>query len=153
MTIAKISLVCAVALLLLSGCGYDLGLDRRITEAKSPAPDPRYNVMPKKERPPHFALEYQKKFALPPAQYYHDYDGRLDLRRADGTKMNELCANVRQHGGQVLGCSFVMSSKQCMVYILNDDELDLAGWDYDVIWRHERGHCNGGHHDAAGHWH
>ena len=145
MTIAKISFVCAVALLL-NGCGYDLGLEQRTFEAHFIPPDPRYNIMPKKKQPP----------ALPPAQYDHDYDGTLDLRRADSAKMNELCANVRQHGSQVLGCTtFVayLPPKLCIVYILNDDELDLAGWDYDVIWRHERGHCNGGHHDAAGHWH
>ena len=153
MTIQKTSLICAVALLLLTGCGYDLGLDRRMFEARFNPPDPRHNIKPKKH--PHFALEYQK-IALPPAQYDHVYDGKLDLRRAAGAEMNELCANVRrQHGGgQVLGCTFANAPlKQCTVYIINDDELDLAGWDYDVIWRHERGHCNGGHHDVEGHWH
>ena len=31
--------------------------------------------------------------------------------------------------------------------LLTDDELAQRGWDYNIVLRHEIGHCNGWHHD------
>jgi hypothetical protein len=36
-----------------------------------------------------------------------------------------------------------IDKSQCWVYMLEDDALIALGYDVDVVYRHEMGHCNG----------
>ena len=39
--------------------------------------------------------------------------------------------------------SLTFAGQRCDVWIVNDDLLKEHKMDYDIAWRHERGHCNG----------
>jgi hypothetical protein len=47
------------------------------------------------------------------------------------------------HDIQWDGERVVVPATECFVYIAEDDILEKAGWTYDTLMRHERGHCNG----------
>jgi len=50
------------------------------------------------------------------------------------------------HDLGVLGCAMIYSFG-CMVFILNDSILQAKGLEYDIVYRHERAHCNGWRHE------
>jgi hypothetical protein len=58
-----------------------------------------------------------------------------------------MCDTVKlspwSHG--LLGCALIKRDS-CDVYIAYDDLLFAYRTSYDVMWRHERGHCNGWRH-------
>jgi hypothetical protein len=53
---------------------------------------------------------------------------------------------------RAVGCSQAKLTppRKCTVWIMTDEELRKAGWDYNIVLRHEIGHCNGWRHDEDG---
>jgi len=76
---------------------------------------------------------------LPPAEYDYHYEGILFVHRAPMDKMD--CNPKR------LACAKVWQDKPiCSIWIASDDDLKRYGYDYDIVLRHELGHCNGWRH-------
>jgi len=80
---------------------------------------------------------------LPPKEFDHPFDGRTELSRVTQAEINRICPNP---GQRKYACGGLRPDGICVVWIVDDDGLDLSGYDYDVILRHEIGHCNGWHH-------
>jgi hypothetical protein len=149
MTIWKITLLIAVALLAPAQVPVKtvivnptkllpprLDLPRSIFEY--PTWPPRY---PKKEPWP---IALQERY-LPPSEYDHAYDGELTVLRTLESVVFRACAVRLKPDQHPLGCSRITSSlpRKCTVWIVTDEELKDGGWNYDIVLRHETGHCNG----------
>jgi hypothetical protein len=91
-----------------------------------------------------------RKRHLPPAEYDHDYAGDLLVVRASDAEVRRLCYPNIKPGQAAIGCAFMDAPKKCRILIVTDDVLKRTGYDYDIVLRHEVGHCNGWHHDAEG---
>jgi hypothetical protein len=50
-----------------------------------------------------------------------------------------------------LACATRIGTNSCRIVIANDDILQLGPWSYEVVFRHERGHCHSwpAHHPGA----
>jgi len=84
---------------------------------------------------------------LPPVEFDHPYDGTLTITRTDIRGVTAMCDTVKlpPWSRGLLGCVRIKRDS-CDVYIAHDDLLFAFRTSYDVIWRHERGHCNGWRH-------
>src|SRR5262245_38051904 len=84
---------------------------------------------------------------MPPVEYDHPYEGELILRREDEPTVRERCRHQMIPGNVALACSQRWSVGKCQVWIVTDDVIALhakpRGWTYEMILRHEIGHCNG----------
>jgi hypothetical protein len=88
----------------------------------------------------------QQEKLLPPAEYDHDYDGELLLVRMAAEDISIVCKRALAPGQTLtLGCSQSIG-RSCRVMIAKDEELKQHGLDYDIVYRHEVGHCNGWKH-------
>jgi len=88
---------------------------------------------------------------MPPVEYEHPYDGELILRREDEPTVRKRCLHQMIPGNVALACSQRWSiENKCQVWIVTDDVIALhaepRGWTYEMILRHELGHCNGWRH-------
>ena len=83
---------------------------------------------------------------LPPPEFDHEFDGNITVLRVGDDEVREACPGKFRVGNWALGCTTkVLGSRECTIRILRDAELRTTTWakDYDIIYRHERGHCNG----------
>jgi hypothetical protein len=104
--------------------------------AKAPAAVAALPVAPK-----HPAHRYEVFDALPPLEYDHPYTGALEVRRLNSQdKVRAACPASMQ---VPLGCSWLWAKdNRCLIIMADDATIRAAGWDPDVVWRHEVGHCN-----------
>ena len=80
---------------------------------------------------------------MPPSEFDHDYTGRMVVQRVDEAGIRDACKGMTQ-----TGCTYhTAGSESCFVWIVYDDILNYQQYSYDVVYRHERAHCNGWHHD------
>src|SRR5262249_18756388 len=93
---------------------------------------------------------------LPPLEYDYPYPGKLEIVRAGKEEMALVCP--RTAFNVTLGCAYRYNAfshygllGKCRIVIATDDILRSAGWPYDVVFRHERGHCENwpNHHPGA----
>lgn len=89
---------------------------------------------------------------LPPAKYDRSFDGRVVIERHSGKELKEHCivpdpdgVMACALGGEIKPNSYYRGwmSGVCTVHMLNDQELLVRGQRYDLVLRHEIGHCNG----------
>src|SRR5262245_17183265 len=86
---------------------------------------------------------------IPPLELDYPYAGTLIVYRADRKQLAINCP--RSFMPLTLGCNFRYAKEnRCEVYIADDAVLAEQGWagTYDIIFRHEIGHCN----DINGVW-
>jgi hypothetical protein len=87
---------------------------------------------------------------LPPKEYDHEYDGKIIIERMSDPALRAACPGSFKPSNWALGCTKPPSypGGECIVRILDDAGLRATSWekDYDIIYRHERGHCNGFRH-------
>ena len=81
--------------------------------------------------------------AWPPEEFNRDYTGRLELSRGDDKYVLLHCA-----GKSELGCAYRMTDETCFVWIANSDVLKRHGLSFNAVYRHERAHCLGWHHES-----
>ena len=87
---------------------------------------------------------------LPPKEFDHEYSGKIIIQRMTQDELRAACPGSFKLGSWALGCAtapYNNHSGDCIVRILNEAGLNQLGWEYDIIYRHERGHCLGWHHD------
>src|SRR5262245_51350031 len=85
---------------------------------------------------------------IPPIELDYPHQGTLTIVRADRELLKVRCPKTSMP--LTLGCSS-RYNQYCTIHIANDEILNSAaglGWSYEIILRHEVGHCN----DAAGIW-
>jgi hypothetical protein len=86
---------------------------------------------------------------LPPLEYDHPYSGKLTIiRLATGDEMRFACllgTRAFKFGLPPMGCSQRLwrSARSCDVHIVADNVLATVGLTYELMLRHEIGHCNG----------
>ena len=101
---------------------------------------------PRPQKPYQLPMAYQEKL-LPPEEFDHEYDGELTIKYMTPDDIHRLCnpaLNVK-NGQQALACTraFLSLPKSCIIYMMTAQELEKRGWSYDIVLRHETGHCNG----------
>src|SRR5262245_55481333 len=114
--------------------------------------------------PPHcmsakVPIDLQRRLILPPKEFDHDFDGRLDIRHGSVDEIRSRCAMAIKDDFDrpALACAAppplgIGDPKTCTVYMMFEGDYVRLGWDYSLILRHEIGHCNGGRHDNQGNW-
>ena len=81
------------------------------------------------------------RLALPPEIYDKPFQGKLKVIRGDRFLMDRLCP--KSSYTPTLGCAFPsVDLSECIVIMAEDGLIYDAGWSPQIIWRHERGHCN-----------
>ena len=89
-------------------------------------------------------VEYLRSiYILPPPEYDHPFKGELTVKRGTQNDLRTACPNTFRPGNNALGCAKLVFDTICIIYMLNDVGLQMTGWDYEIVLRHERGHCNG----------
>jgi hypothetical protein len=87
---------------------------------------------------------------LPPAEYDHPYQGKLEV--VTGTQ--EQTRNVCGHPNEIFigGCAVPNANgpNTCTIFRVRDEELKLMNWTANLVMRHEIGHCNGWPEDHRG---
>lgn len=83
-------------------------------------------------------IPINKQAILPPVEFDKPYTGKMTLVRTKS--QSEIKVLCRIYDPVVLGCSFPHGDS-CLVYIASDEDIKKAGWNYDYVYRHERGHC------------
>jgi hypothetical protein len=101
--------------------------------------------------------EYVRKYphgTLPPIEFDRPFDGTLTIITAKSLeKVRELCVNTGPFS--VLGCAKrripIAAPVECTIVIVSDDVLLRRGLTFELVHRHEIGHCNGwpGTHPSA----
>jgi hypothetical protein len=102
--------------------------------------------------PPHclstarFPLAYQQLF-LPPKEFDRDYNGHLKIEHMRPDEIDRQCGSAVKPGNRALACARRADIENCTIYIMFENYLRELGWNYEIVFRHERGHCLGWHHD------
>jgi hypothetical protein len=89
-----------------------------------------------------------RTLVVPPLEYDYPYQGTLTITRGDKDVMMGLCPKTALP--ITLGCARRYGPSVCHIYIAADEILNVAGWAYETVRRHEIGHCNGWPNDHAG---
>jgi hypothetical protein len=77
---------------------------------------------------------------LPPIEYDQPYTGQLVILRGDKARMAGLCPKTPFP--ITLGCVVkVQEGRGCIIVVANDDILKNTPWNYEMVLRHENGHC------------
>jgi hypothetical protein len=106
-------------------------------------PAPVYRVLS-----PEYEAWLRSKNYLPPPEFDHPYKGEMKIIRGTQEQLRAACPTSFKPGNHAIGCMKMhLEGMPCIVYILNDIGLQAIGWDYDIVFRHERAHCAGWHHD------
>jgi hypothetical protein len=68
---------------------------------------------------------------------------QLTLLRTLEPVVYRACQSRFKPSQRAIGCSLLTLTipSKCTIYIVTDEELNKYGWDYDIILRHELGHC------------
>jgi hypothetical protein len=114
---------------------------------------------PLNPKPYQYPMAVQEK-QLPPKEFDHEYDGELTIKYMIEEDIYRNCRlGVKPGGGRPLACARAYlelppsstapmgASKSCAIYMMTEAAYARLGWSYDIILRHEIGHCNGWHHD------
>src|SRR5262249_52544309 len=98
------------------------------------------------------------KPVLTPVEYDHAFNGPTIIIRGDATLMKQLCPKTSYP--VTLGCQRFMHiedgvtptplGKVCVIIVAQDEILQAQGWTYEIVKRHEVGHCNGFSKDHKG---
>src|SRR5262249_28871030 len=106
-------------------------------------PEPIYNPRP---LTPAYVEWLRSVYWLPPEEFDHEYkDGPLKVIRGTQSEVREGCRNAFRPNAPAIGCAMRYPTS-CVIYILNDSGLQSLNWDFEIVLRHERAHCNGWHH-------
>jgi amino acid transporter len=84
---------------------------------------------------------------FPPVEYDHDYEGDLTIKMVDS--IAELYAVCKINNPSLLACSS-HNAKSCLIIMVKDEVMRKNGYSTGLLFRHERGHCNGWGADHAG---
>jgi hypothetical protein len=86
---------------------------------------------------------------LPPSEFDREYDGELEIIHKIPEDIYRTCQSAVRNGHRALACSraFLGNPKACTIYMMTENELARLGWDYNIVLRHELGHCQGWKHD------
>jgi hypothetical protein len=90
---------------------------------------------------------------LPPEEFDHPFDGSLRVVRLQTQQeVRQNCPNMTFILPVASGCSVKWKSlpRLCYVFMVSDDEIKAAGYDPEIVLRHEIGHCNGWPSDHKG---
>jgi len=98
-------------------------------------------------KPYQLPMAYQQQM-LPPKEFDHEYDGELTIKYLIPQDIRRLCNPALKTKGQnALACTRAdFAPKRCTIYMMTAQELERLGWTYDIVLRHETGHCNGWSH-------
>jgi hypothetical protein len=115
----------------------------------SPWPQHLFRRWKEKEYPVYRWVEPTRDPRLPPLKYDREYTGKMIVKRGTLDEVKAAC--FRNY--TILGCAFrhdaIISQRYgefpatCDVWIVNDDVLEKYNHSYDIVFRHEQGHCNG----------
>jgi hypothetical protein len=90
--------------------------------------------------------------ALPPEEFDRPYQGILTITRGNAEVMQKECPKTPFP--IALGCARRATLNgepyTCRVWVVEDSILQPTGWTYEIVLRHEVGHCNGWPGDHAG---
>jgi hypothetical protein len=78
---------------------------------------------------------------LPPLAYDFPYTGKLTVRRVGPDQMRLVCP-LPKPGRVTIGCAHI-GKGECEVIIADNTTLEFLGWNYQLVLRHELGHCEG----------
>ena len=121
-----------------------------LSVALTAAPAAAQSIPLPPKKPPAPFVKPKPAYILPPAEYDHPYtagqfwvtvvDSQADVRdKCESTRLLDVAlACARQ--------TYLKSDpsvKVCWIVIANADVINSAGYVYDVVLRHEIGHCNG----------
>ena len=89
---------------------------------------------------------------MPPTEFDHEYLGVMIVTRVDEEGIRVECHGLTPTGcaQKRMECWATKCDQACLVWIVYDDILNYQRYSYDVVYRHERAHCNGWHHDKSG---
>jgi hypothetical protein len=80
---------------------------------------------------------------LPPPKYDRPYEGDLYIARRSDHYIGAICKHALRKGQKTaLGCAVRFEGPSCAIWIAKDEDLKWWGYDYDIVFRHERGHCH-----------
>jgi hypothetical protein len=83
---------------------------------------------------------------LPPAEYDHEYTGKLDIVKVlDGEQVRAMCPDAFRNGGYPIACAQVRPNS-CTIIITPEEIIKRHGYTLEAVLRHERAHCNGFRH-------
>src|SRR5215813_11864902 len=123
------------------------------------------SIQPVDWTPPLNPKSYQYPMAvqekqLPPKEFDREYDGKLIIKYMIQEDIDRECRlGVKPGGGRPLACARAFREespssifpwglpKSCTIYMMTETAYARLGWSYDIILRHEIGHCNGWHHE------
>ena len=77
---------------------------------------------------------------MPLPEHDHPFKGTVHETRGDAEAMGRLCPKTMTP--VTIGCAKFQGS-YCWIFIASDEILKASGWPYEIIRRHEEGHCNG----------
>jgi hypothetical protein len=92
----------------------------------------------------------RQRLILPPLEYDHPFDGEIIIVRTEAEYTPGFWKCRMSHPTPV-GCARVGGRNgKCVMYIADDATLQRYGEEYDLVLRHETGHCNGwANHEGA----
>src|SRR5262245_52764369 len=102
-------------------------------------PEPYYKPKP---LTPSYIEWLRQKNDLPPEEYEHEFKGELKVIRGTQQELRAYCPGAFHVGMNAVGCAKHIFDVICTIYILNDLGLQSIGYDLEIVFRHERGHCN-----------
>ena len=86
-----------------------------------------------------YAVREPKQFDKP-----YNGTGALIIMRAAPEDIARHCNSERT---ALLGCAVGSRNRDhCTIYMADDEALKKYNQDYEIVYRHERGHCNGWSH-------
>jgi len=110
---------------------------------------PNWDWTPYSVKPPQYPTWYQEQF-LPPKEFDRDYLGALTIKRMIKEDIQRECRLGMKPGRRLaLACTRrdYDGPNTCRIWIMPKEEIERLGWSYDIVLRHELGHCSGWHHD------
>src|SRR5262249_23480455 len=107
-------------------------------------PEPHYKARP---LTPQYIEWLRANDYLPPGEFDHEYKGELKIVRGTQQELHAACPNSFLPGNNALGCAKQALPGVCVIYMLNDAGLQALNWDVEIVFRHERAHCNGWRHE------
>ena len=117
-----------------------------------PLPKPKPFILPPEldSYPAGLMAKMKGRRVLPPVEYDKPYEGLLIVTRAESQEsVRELCSGA-VFRGHALGCRRRLEEGECEIVLASDETIKAVGVIPAVVFRHERGHCNGWGSDHKG---